>query len=110
MREVFDESAIKIAKSQKGLYSLFVFWSWPVHDCLYLLRVHLYGSMSYDHTKVGHFLAHEFALRGFQVQVIVLEVLEDLLNYKYVHLFIVSKNEDIIHVDDYMSLINQILE
>ena len=107
---VLDEATIEIAETEEALGFFEVAWNRPIRDCLYFGGVHFDLAMGDDDTKVlNRRLVEETFLR-FEVQIEFDKVTEDFMGKFVEHGKIVMKEEDVIQVNNKVTLVDKVLK
>src|SRR5258707_11035471 len=106
---VLDEATIEIAETEEALGFFEVTWNRPIRDCLYFGGVHFDLAMGYDDTEVLDRGLVEKTFLGFKVQVKFDKAMEDFMGKFIERGKIVIKEEDIIQVNDEVTLVDKVL-
>ena len=107
---VLDEMTIEIAEAKEALGFFEVTWDRPICDCLYFGRVHFDLAMGDDDTEVLDRGLVEKTFLGFEVQIKFEEMVEDFMGEFVECGKIVMKKEDVIEVNDKVTLVDKVLE
>src|SRR5882724_5466058 len=111
MRKVLDELPVEIDKPDERLDLGDVPWSRPVVDASHFDRIHLYMTFQKDEPEILYCGLSECALLSFEVEPMSEEDVQDPYHNGMVFLLcLATENEDIVHVDDYNSFIDELSE
>src|SRR5882672_445328 len=111
MQEVLDELLVEVDKHNERLDLCDVPWGQPVTNTGHFDQIHLYMAFRKDETKVLYCGLSESALLSLEVEPMFVEDVQDPYYDCMVFLLgLASKDEDVIHVDDHNSFIDELLE
>src|SRR5882724_2074447 len=111
MQKVLDELPVEIDKPNERLDLGDIPQSWPVADASHFDRIHLYKTFQKDEPEILYCGLPECALLGFEVEPMSVEDVQDPYHNGMVFLLcLATKNEDVVHVYDYNSFIDELSE
>src|ERR1700677_1918561 len=82
----------------------------PILNIFDLLRIHSNAFFRDDEAEEFYFFLFEKAFLRFEEEIIFLQSFQHFIDDSSVFLEILSEDEDIVHVDDDMSLVNEVLQ
>jgi hypothetical protein len=106
-----DEDSVKVAEAEEASHIFYGGWDRPFGDAFDFSWVHFHLSLTNDDAKVFNFLNVGVALLWFEVEVVFLKFLQNLVYTSGVLFFVVfGCDDDVVHVDFDPSLGNLFLE
>src|SRR5882724_4343618 len=110
-RKVLDELLVEIDEPDERLDLDDVPWGRPVMDASHFDRIHLYTTFREDEPEILYCGLPECALLSFEVELMSAEDVQYPYHNGMVFLLcLATKNEDVVHVDDYNSFVNEFSE
>ena len=110
MGEVTNEMSVETTKAKECTDVLELGRGWPILESFQLDGVHFDLSRVKDHPKVVHLVLFECPFLRFQEEVVFLEMSEYLLDELSMFVHSCCHNQDIIHIDEYLTSADKILE
>ena len=105
-REVLDKAPVKIEKTDKRLDLFLGRWFLPVHDRTGLFQIGSNLAVPNDESKVSDLVHLKEALGWLEVEFVFPKTLQDPVDLLSMIFNVVRKDENVIQIDDDMSLID----
>src|ERR1700677_4279826 len=101
---------IKVGKTREGLDFFDLFGARPILNTFNFLRIHSNSFFGNDEAKEFDFFLLKKAFLWFKEEIVLLQQFQYFIDASSVFFEIFSKNKDVVHVDDDVFLVNEVVE